>query len=161
MTILEPIAGAKEYSMSTDPASSTAPASLPRVARSALLGPPPLLEGEDAAAYDELLAHLFAAVTPVDIIDEMFIADVAYLEWEVLRWRRVKLGRIRTRVLKALETFVREQLMFRHAYTDHFADHFAHHLTELLHIYFPDQSEDFARTLAHCAGRLGCCSGGE
>jgi hypothetical protein len=28
-----------------------------------------------------------AAVKPVDIIDEMFIADVVSLEWEVLRWR--------------------------------------------------------------------------
>ena len=51
----------------------------------ALFGPPPLLEGEDAAAYDQLLARICAAVKPVDIIDEMFIADVVSLEWEVLR----------------------------------------------------------------------------
>ena len=34
------------------------------------------LQGEDAAAYDELLSRAGAAVKPVDIIDEMFIADV-------------------------------------------------------------------------------------
>jgi hypothetical protein len=41
-----------------------------------LFGEPQLLEGEDAAAYDELLARFRAAVKPVDIIEEMFIADV-------------------------------------------------------------------------------------
>jgi hypothetical protein len=35
--------------------------------------------GEDAAAYDQLLARICAAVKPVDIIDETFIADVVSL----------------------------------------------------------------------------------
>jgi hypothetical protein len=55
--------------------------------RFAAFGPPPLIEGEDGAAYDELLARIRAAVKPVDIIDEMFVADVATIEWEILRWR--------------------------------------------------------------------------
>ena len=58
------------------------------------------------AAYDELLARIRAAVKPVDIIDEMFIADVVSLEWEVLRWRRLKSSLIRARGLKALEGFL-------------------------------------------------------
>src|SRR5262245_6168059 len=45
-----------------------------RVQRLALFGPPPLLEGEDAAIYDQLLARFCVAVKPVDIIDEMLIA---------------------------------------------------------------------------------------
>jgi hypothetical protein len=45
--------------------------------RWALFGPPQLLEGEDAAAYDQLLARICAAVKPVDVIDEIFIVDVA------------------------------------------------------------------------------------
>jgi len=61
-----------------------------QVQRLAVFGPPLLLEGEDAAAYDELLGRLCAAVKPADIIDEMFISDIAALEWEVLRWRRLK-----------------------------------------------------------------------
>src|SRR5262249_11588094 len=53
----------------TDPKSSTTPASLPeRVGRLALFGPPPLLEGEDTAAYDELLARISGAVKPADIL---------------------------------------------------------------------------------------------
>jgi hypothetical protein len=53
-----------------------APSVPERAQRLALFGPPPLIEGEDAAAYDQLLARICAAVKPVDIIDEIFIADV-------------------------------------------------------------------------------------
>ena len=58
---------------------------LARVQRSALFGSPPVVEGEDAAAYDELLSRVCAAVKPVDIIDEILIDDFVSLEWEVLR----------------------------------------------------------------------------
>jgi hypothetical protein len=70
---------------------SIASASAP-VHRLALFGPPSLLEGEDAAAYDTLLARICAAVRPRDIVD-----------WEVLQWRRLKLSVIRARGLTALE----------------------------------------------------------
>ena len=81
-----------------------------RAQRLALFGPPPLIEGEDAAAYDQLLARICAAVKPVDIIDEIFIADVVSLEWEVLRLRRLKWSLIRARALEALEDFLGENL---------------------------------------------------
>jgi hypothetical protein len=42
-----------------------------RAQRLALFGPPPLLEGEDAATYDQLLARICVAIEPVDIIDEV------------------------------------------------------------------------------------------
>jgi hypothetical protein len=74
--------------------------------RLALFGPPLLLEGEDAAAYDELLARVYAAVKPVDTIDEIFINDVVVLQWEILRWRRLKLSLMSARVLAALESFL-------------------------------------------------------
>ena len=41
-----------------------------------VFGQPQILEGEDAAAYDELLARICDAIKPADIIEEMFIADV-------------------------------------------------------------------------------------
>jgi hypothetical protein len=78
--------------------------------RLALFGPPLLIEGEDAATYDDLLAHMLAAVKPVDVIEEMFIADVVSLEWEVLRWRRLKTSLIRSGGLAALEAFLHKQL---------------------------------------------------
>ena len=115
--------------------------------RSALFGTPLLIEGEDAATYDELLAHMLAAVKPVDVIDEMLIVDVASLEWEVLRWRRLKTCLIRARGLAALETLLSENLDY-----DAFSDVFADRLTEILQENFPDNQAEDAQTLAHeCA----------
>ena len=89
--------------------------------RLALFGPPLLIEGEDAATYDDLLAHMLAAVKPVDVIDEMLIVDVASLEWDILRWRRLKLSLIRAWGLKALEDFLGKQLEYD-LYRIHFAE---------------------------------------
>lgn len=75
-----------------------------------LLGEPQLLPGEDAAAYDQFLAHFCEAVKPVDIIEKIFVADVTALEWEVLRWRRLKASLMRTRGLNALEDFLETNL---------------------------------------------------
>ena len=114
---------------STSKTEIAAPSVPGRAQRLALFGPPPLLEGEDAAAYDQLLARICAVVKPVDIIDEMYIADVVSLEWEVLRWRRLKSSLIRACGLKALEGFLAEQLENHYGL---YADHFANHLAEIL-----------------------------
>ena len=79
--------------------------------RSALFGPPLLLEGEDAAAYDQLLARC-AAVKPVDVIDEMLMVDVVSQEGEVLRWRRLKWSLIRGHKLEALGNILGEHLAY-------------------------------------------------
>jgi hypothetical protein len=123
-----------------------APSVPERVQRLALFGPPPLLEGEDAAAYDQPLARICAAAKPVDIIDEMFIADVVSLEWEVLRWRRLKSSLIRARGLEALKGFLAGQLDY-----DLYSEHFADQLAEILRDNDWVEVED-AQTLAReCA----------
>jgi hypothetical protein len=81
--------------------------------RSRLFGQPLLLEGEDPAAYEELLARLYAAVEPLDVIDEIFIDDTISLQWDVLRWRRSKSSLIRARGLAALERFLSKELDLR------------------------------------------------
>jgi hypothetical protein len=116
--------------------------------RLTLIGQPQLLEGEDAAAYDELLARIRAAVTPVDIIDEMFIIDVASLEWEVLRWRRLKSNLMRARQLKAVANFLAGKLEY-HLYSDQFADD----LTKILQDNFPGDQAEAAQMLAHACAR--------
>jgi hypothetical protein len=69
------------------------------------------------------------------------------LEWEVLRWRRLKLALIRPRVLEALEGFLAEHLDY-----DLYSQHFADHLTEILQDNLPKDQADSAQTLAHeCA----------
>jgi hypothetical protein len=53
-------------------------------------GPAPLIEGEDAAAYDELLLRISAAVRPHDIFEEIWMRDIVDLVWEAFRLRRFK-----------------------------------------------------------------------
>jgi hypothetical protein len=114
---------------------------------SALFGPPLLLEGEDATAYDEFLARFRAGVKPVDIIDDIYIADVVPSEWEVLRWRRWKFNFIRTLALKALESFLAKELEY-----ELYSEHFAADLTEILQDNLPEDEADSAQTLAcRCA----------
>jgi hypothetical protein len=113
-----------------------------------LFGPPQLLEGKDAAAYDELLSRICAAISPVDVIDEMLIADVVSLEWDILRWRRLKTSLIRSLELKVLKRFLTAQLDY-----DHCQKYFQDDLTEILQENLSENlTENDARRLAHqCA----------
>ena len=124
-----------------------APSVPERVQRLELFGPPPLIEGEGSAAYDQLLARIFAEVKPLDVIDEMFTADVLFLEWEVLRLRRLKWSLIRAPALEALEDFLGKNLGY-----DLYSQHFADDLAETLQRYLPKDQVNSAQTLAHeCA----------
>ena len=117
-----------------------------QVQRLSLFGPPLLLEGEDAAAYDELLARMCAAVKPVDVIDEMLVADIVALEREVLRWRRLKRTLMQEVALKALERFLIDRLESNYALHE---EHFQSYLAEILKNNFPpEQAEMLA---AECA----------
>jgi hypothetical protein len=114
-----------------------------------LFGSPVLLAGEDAATYHELLIRVRAAIKPVDFIDEIFITEVVFSEWEVLRWRRLKSSLMRTCGLEALEQFLSKQL----DYWDHYRTQFEQDLTEILQDNLAEgQTEDDACRLAHrCA----------
>jgi hypothetical protein len=48
-------------------------------------GPAPLIEGENAAAYDEFLIRISSAVRPADIFEEIWVRDIVDLVWEALR----------------------------------------------------------------------------
>jgi hypothetical protein len=120
-----------------------------RAQRAALFGPPLVLEGENAAAYDELLARIYAAVKPVDIIDEIFISDVVFLEWDVLRWRRLKWTLMQATGIKALERFLVERLESDYALHE---EHFKSYLAEILQKNLPKDQVDSAEMLAaECA----------
>ena len=107
-----------------------------------------VLQGEDPVAYDELLGRVYAAVKPIDIIDEMLIADVASSEWEILRWRRLKSSLMQTRALNALKEFLTKHLDY-----NQYWKFFEQDLTEILQENLEDQSKDNARTLAHQCAR--------
>jgi hypothetical protein len=120
--------------------SGRTPATLQRLR---LFGPPPLLEGEDAAAYDALFAGVHAAVKPVDAIDEMLVADVVELEWEVLRWRRLESTLVRVYQREALKEFLDGQLGY-----DVYAEDFERELANTLKDNLPRDQADTAEQLA-------------
>jgi hypothetical protein len=122
-----------------------------RVQRLALFGPPLLLEGEDEAAYDELLGRICAAVKPANVLEEMFVADVVFLVWEILRLRRLKLSLLRTSGHDALEHFLRRT--FDDDYSL-YAEAFEENLAEILQYNFAENlTEDEAQELAHRCAR--------
>jgi hypothetical protein len=116
-----------------------------QVQRLAVFGPPLVLDGEDAAAYDELFARVCAAVKPADVIDEMLIADIVALEWEVLRWRRLKRTLMREPGVDALKLFLIGQLESNYALHE---EHFKSYLTQILQDNLPPERADSAETLA-------------
>jgi hypothetical protein len=56
----------------------------------AYLGAAAVVPGDNAAAYDTLLARLIAEVRPGNVMEEAWTRDVADLVWEALRARRLK-----------------------------------------------------------------------
>ena len=116
--------------------------------RLALFGRPLLLPGEDSAAYDGLFAGVHAAVKPVDALEEMLVADVVALEWQVLRWRRLKLSLLRACQCAALEHFLRDHIDY-----DLYAEDFADELATILKDNLPQDQADTAEQLAQACGR--------
>jgi hypothetical protein len=53
-----------------------APSTLSPPDLKSLLGPPPLLDGEDAGAYDALYRHIRTAVAPRDVLEEIWARNV-------------------------------------------------------------------------------------
>jgi hypothetical protein len=114
---------------------------------------PNILTGEDAAAYEELRARVRAAIKPVDIVEDMFVADVVSLQWEVVRWRRLKLTLLQAAGLKTLQNFLVEQLQANYALHE---EYFASYLAKILRNSLPQEQADSAETLAaECAPSTG------
>jgi hypothetical protein len=112
-----------------------------------LFGPPPILGGEETA-YDELMGRVYAAINPVDVIDEMFIADVVASEWEFLHLSRMRFSLIQGCAAKGLKEFLNRKLDY-----DLYRDQFVQDLTNILQDNLPeDDAEDRLQTLARdCA----------
>ena len=58
-------------------------------------GPPPLVDGEDTEAYNDLLMQVSSAVHPADTVEEILVRDVVDYTWEILRWRRAKISLVK------------------------------------------------------------------
>ena len=74
-----------------------------------ILGPPALLPGEDAAIYEETLAHFAREVAPRDLIAWLLIKDLADHRLEIARYRRIRTALVRHPVDRRAEEMVQEQ----------------------------------------------------
>ena len=107
-----------------------------------------MLAGEDSAAYEGMVDRLFAATKPTDVIDEMYIDDIAALEWEVLRMRRIKNAVARSIVNDSLRDLLADELDL-----DHYKNEFVEILTEVIDRHRDDQAEDRGKSsLAYARG---------
>lgn len=70
-------------------------------------GPPVLLEGEDEAAYNELLLQVSNAVKPADPIEEICLHDFVARTWEVSRWRCLKAALLTANASNGLQQVLR------------------------------------------------------
>ena len=73
------------------------------VVQSLMLGPAPVLEGEDSKAYNDLLMKISSHVNPSNIIEDLWVHDVVHKAWDVLRYRRYKMALLKAAMPKALE----------------------------------------------------------
>jgi hypothetical protein len=77
----------------------------------------------------------------------MFINDVASLEWEILRWRRLKSSLMRACALKALEEFLSQHLDY-----GQYWKFFEEDLTQILQETLAGESKNDAQRLAISTG---------
>ena len=68
-----------------------------------LLGPPPRLEGEDVAVYEELMARLHRDLKPRDVIEQIWMRDIVDNTIEILRYRRFRTKLLNSLILEARE----------------------------------------------------------
>jgi hypothetical protein len=53
-------------------------------------GAPPLIPGENARDYQQLLAAVTNEMKPVDFMETMWTRDIVDLQWDIIRFRRIK-----------------------------------------------------------------------
>ena len=76
----------------------------------ALLPVSPLLITESEDEFDRIRDALDQELKPRGIIEQVYVADIAYLAWEILRLRRCKAGIINSAFRAALEKFLTQLL---------------------------------------------------
>ena len=79
--------------VSVAPGAALPPASPPASTRMpcrALLGPRPLIDGEDGTNYDVILERISTDVAPEDFVEEIWVRNVVDLVWDSIRLRRLK-----------------------------------------------------------------------
>jgi hypothetical protein len=77
-----------------------------------LLPKPPLLITESAEEFEAIHEHLERVIQPGDIIEDIYVSDIAYLACQIVRFRRCKSAIInagyKTAMLKIFPEFLRD-----------------------------------------------------
>lgn len=68
-----------------------------------LFGPPPLLQGENRANFDNLLERLARDEKPTDTMEHAWVWDIAVLTWEIGRYRRCITGLCAVNTVRGLK----------------------------------------------------------
>ena len=63
---------------------------LPNVTDLSFFGAPPLIPGEVASDYQQLLTAVIKVMKPVDVLEIMWTRDIVDLQWDIIRFRRIK-----------------------------------------------------------------------
>jgi hypothetical protein len=88
---------------SSNPTLSTAAAGILDLS---FFGEPPLIGGEDLAAYKSLLLQVTSTLNPVDIFEHIWVRDITNLQWEIQRLRRIKAEIISLNMEPTIDTYM-------------------------------------------------------
>lgn len=72
--------------------------------------PAPVLITESRQAYKRLRRDVKKEIVAKGAIERMFLADIFHLQWEIRRWRRVKVALLNAAFRDALPSFLAELL---------------------------------------------------
>ncbi len=75
----------------------------------AMLGPPPVIDGEDRQAYEVLSSRMKEDVKPSGAIETIWVRDITDLTWDILRLRRMKAALLRNCYARAAKELLNSQ----------------------------------------------------
>ena len=62
----------------------------PSMADLPFLGAPPLIPGESAGDYEQLVSAVTNTMKPADFMETIWTRDIVDLQWDIIRFRRIK-----------------------------------------------------------------------
>jgi hypothetical protein len=74
----------------SDKSKASAALPAPSMTELSFLGAPPLIPGESAEDYEKLLNAVTNTMKPVDSMETIWTRDIVDLQWDIIRFRRIK-----------------------------------------------------------------------
>jgi hypothetical protein len=74
----------------SDKSKASAALSAPSMTGLSFLGAPPLIPGESAEDYEKLVSAVTNTMKPVDLMETIWTRDIVDLQWDIIRFRRIK-----------------------------------------------------------------------